>query len=184
MSQKRISAESPAPLTRISYWLMPVAEDSDRLDELIGRLAEGFAGPIFAPHLTVYSGPAADSDDPVLILERALGPGGEIVLGCTGLSFSDKFTKTCFLTFASTPRLSRLSEAIRQNLGHPEKYDLKPHLSLLYAKLSGSERQGIREMVELPEAVRFDSLVAMATSARINSAEDVMSWRILASHKL
>jgi hypothetical protein len=50
--------------------------------------------------------------------------------------------------------------------------------------LRDSERQLIRELVELPAAVRFDGVTAMATSARTTSAAAVASWRQLASHRL
>jgi hypothetical protein len=173
-------------LSRVSYWLLPAAAERAWLAALITRLANRFGGPVFAPHLTVYSGPAPRAAEPGRILQEAAGQGaGELRLRCTGLDFTDKFTKACFLGFAPEPRLLRLSATLRAASSSPAaEYRLQPHLSLFYGSLRDSERQLIRELVELPAAVRFDGVTAMATSARTTSAAAVASWRQLASHRL
>ena len=184
MLQKSKQAESSAPLTRISYWLMPVAGERGRFAKLITRLAGEFGGPFFAPHLTVYSGPAGSNDDPDRILREGAGHDGELLLRCTGLVFSEKFTKACFLSFAPEPRLNRLGDALREKSCPAANYQLKPHLSLFYGNLTDQDRQRIRDLVEIPETVCFDGLTAMATSATIRSGKDVQSWRRLESLRL
>ncbi|MCK4839809.1 MAG: hypothetical protein KAS94_13480 [Desulfobulbaceae bacterium] len=180
MLQKSNQAKESATLTRISYWLMPAAGERGRFVSLITRLAGEFGGPPFAPHLTVYSGPADGSDDPGRIVKEAVSHGGELLLRCTGLEFSEKFTKACFLGFAPEPRLNRLSEALRENSCHSESYQLKPHLSLFYGDLTRQDRERIRNLVEIPGTVRFDGLTAMATSAAVRTGKDVESWSQLA----
>ena len=174
-------SEAPATLTRISYWLMPVAGERGCFAKLITRLAGIFDGPSFAPHLTVYSGPAGSNDDPGRILTEAADHGGELLLRCTGLEFSEKFTKACFLRFAPEPRLNRLGDALRENSCNSANYQLKPHLSLFYGKLTDLDREQIRDLVKIPETVRFGGLTAMATSTAIRTGKDVESWRQLAA---
>ena len=100
------------------------------------------------------------------------------------MEFSEKFTKACFLSFAPEPRLNRLGDALRENSCPSETYQLKPHLSLFYGKLTDLDREQIRDLVKIPETVRFDGLTAMATSATIRSGKDVQSWRQLAALSL
>jgi hypothetical protein len=178
MANKGNHEDVSAHLSRVSYWLMPVAEERDRFAKLITGLAGAYGGSVFAPHLTVYSGPAAP--DPGTLLPETITPGGELVLRCTGLHFSENYTKACVLTFAPEPSLNQLCESIRLNSGHPDNYLLQPHLSLFYGKLAREDRQQIRELVKLPECVRFAGLVAMATSEVIECSADVLSWRKLA----
>ncbi|MEN8135930.1 MAG: hypothetical protein ABFS18_10410 [Thermodesulfobacteriota bacterium] len=182
MIQKRKQVEGGAPLTRISYWLMPVAEESGRFASVISRLAGEFGGPPFAPHLTLYSTTTADdNDDPGRILTEAANHGGELLLRCTGLEFSEKFTKACFLSFAPDPQLNRLSEALRENSCRADIYQLKPHLSLFYGSLTRQDRERILNLVQIPGTVRFGRLTAMATSAIVRTGKDVEGWRQLAA---
>ncbi len=181
MAQKSNQEEAVA-LHRISYWLMPVAEERGRLAKIITRLAGIIGGPVFAPHVTVYSGPAGPGDDPGLVLQGAGGGnGGELLLRCTGLQFSEEFTKACFLSFAPDPRLMRICEAIRENSCHSEIYHLKPHLSLFYGNLTRQDRERIRKLVEIPGTVRFGGLTAMAISSPVRTGKDVRAWRRLES---
>ncbi len=181
MLQEDTRAEMSAPLTRISYWLMPTAGERDRFARLISRLAGELGGPLFVPHLTVYSGSADGNDDPDRIVKEAVKHGGELLLRCTGLDFSEKFTRACFLSFAPEPRLNRLSEALRENSSHADIYQLKPHLSLFYGNLTRQDRELVRKLVEIPGTVRFGGLTAMSTSAAVRTGEDVMNWRQLAA---
>ena len=173
-----------AALTKISYWLMPTAAERGFFVNLITRLAGAFGGPLFAPHLTVFSGSASPDDDPGRILSEAANDGGELRLRCTGLEFSEKFTKACFLGFAPEPRLSQLAASLQHNSAQAANYQLNPHLSLFYGKLTDQDRARILTLVEIPETVRFDGLTAMATSAMIRSAKDVISWQLLGSRPL
>jgi hypothetical protein len=184
MFKKSNREESAAPLTRISYWLMPVAGEWGRFAKLITLLAGEFGGPVFEPHMTVYSGPAGSNDDPGRILTEATDHTGELLLRCTGLEFSAEFTKACFLSFAPEPRLDRLHAALREKSCPAETYQLKPHLSLFYGNLTRLDRERILGLVEIPGTVRFGGLTAMATSASIRSGKDVQSWRRLESLRL
>ncbi len=118
------------------------------------------------------------------LLAEAAGQGGELRLSCTGLDFSENFTKACYLAFESASRLESLSEMLRQNSRPPERYHLKPHLSLFYGKLTRENRQRIRGMVDLPEIVRFGGLAAVCTPASTKSSRDVLRWQLLASREL
>ncbi|MFO7606673.1 MAG: hypothetical protein R6W72_10275 [Desulfurivibrionaceae bacterium] len=183
MARNAIKADGTAPLTRISYWLTVVGQEKEYFSELIESLAALFGGPTFAPHLTIYSGPAG-KNDPARLLAEAIGQGGELRLPCTGLDFSENFTKACYLTFESATPLESLSEKLRQNSRPSERYHLKPHLSLFYGKLTRENRQRIKGMVELPEIVRFGGLAAVATTAATKSSRDVLRWQLLASREL
>lgn len=175
---------TPASLSRTSYWLQVASSEQAGFADLIGRLAERYNGPTFAPHLTIYSGPAAPGDDHALIL-AAVAAGGKLRLHCTGLAFSENFTRACTLNFAPEERLARLSAAIGANCGRQENFQLLPHLSLFYGKLSPLERQQISELVKIPVTVSFTALAAMATSAGIiNSGDQVRSWQQLAWRSL
>lgn len=170
-------------MPRISYWLMPVAGERDGLGAVISRLAGRFAGPVFEPHVTIYSGPAGNALEARRILKK-VAAGGGVRLRCTGLKFSDMYRKACYLSFAKEPLLDEMSRMIGQMSACPEEYLLRPHLSLFYGRLIGREREEIREMIELPDPVGFGGLAAMATGAEVESATDVEEWALLDSLKL
>lgn len=178
MTSEGAHLAAPA-LSRTSYWLEVAAGEAGFFADLIHRCAGIFAGPVFSPHLTVYSGPADPGADLPSILAAAVPPGGELALRCTGLEFSDDYTRACVLGFAPDSRLTGIGAALRSLSGHSE-YRLCPHLSLFYGRLTGSDQQRLRAMIVPPARVRFSGLTAMATPAGIKSREDVGSWQWLA----
>lgn len=163
-------------LPRTSFWLLPVAEEGSDLARIISQLADRFGGPVFAPHVTVYSGPAGDIGEAARILEKIATTSGEISLRCNGLEFSDRYSKSCYLSFRSEPRLEEMSRMIAEMSASQVNYLLRPHLSLFYGRLTRQEREEIRGLIELPEAVGFAGLIAMATTPEVNSAAEVERW--------
>ena len=53
----------------LSYWLIPTAKDSGVLQTVINELATRFETPSFPPHLTLFAGPVASSEEPRHLLD-------------------------------------------------------------------------------------------------------------------
>ena len=177
--------ESKTGKARISYWLLPSETNRRGLAGLISRLADQYDGQVFEPHVTVYSGSAGVAGEEVgRILAKVAKDCGDIRLQCTGLAFSDKYTKTCYLSFSPDPRLETMSGMLGSMSAGSDRYQFDPHLSLFYGRLTGRDREEIREMIELPETVCFAGIAAMSTGARIESASDVEEWRLVDALRL
>ncbi len=164
--------------------MLPAEGDRRGLTGLISRLAGQYDGPSFEPHLTVFSGSECTDGEAGIILEKVAADCGEVSLQCTGLEFSDTYTKTCYLKFNTDPRLESMRGMIESMSASRVRYLLNPHLSLFYGKLTIRDCEEIREMIELPETVCFAGIAAMSTGARIESASDVEEWRLVDALRL
>jgi hypothetical protein len=64
-------------------------------------------------------------------------------------------------------------------------YELNPHLSLLYKTMAPEIQRELAGSITLPFSnATFDTVKAVLSPARIESREDVESWRVVAEQKI
>jgi hypothetical protein len=171
-------------LARVSYWLIPAAPDKTPLAQMIQSLASRVNGPVFEPHVTLYSGPAESPGRIEEIVTEVAHGVSAPVLRSTALAHSAHFTKTLFVEFAPDDALARLAAKLKRLAACPEDYELKPHLSLVYANVDQAQRETLARSVKVPEVIRFDSLKAVLTETSTTSRTDVEAWRVAAARSL
>jgi 2'-5' RNA ligase len=170
--------------TVIAYWLIPAEPARSSFQSLIDKLAQCYNAPVFEPHVTVHVGAnCTDMVDGVLsAVARDCKP---IVLQALRVSSSSKFIKTLFVQFALNRRLQQLNQSIRHAAGDSSDYELNPHLSLLYKRMSIQDRRLLMHSIEVPfPEVTFDSLKAVRCISPTRSRADVEAWRVLAEKPL
>ncbi len=168
----------------VSYWLTVAEPDRAQWSEVIRTLARQFDAPLFEPHVTLYSGPLHSSDRPGEMLRAATGKISEIVLNTTGIGRTAQFTKTLFIEFATNEALGKLSDELKRRSALPRDYELKPHLSLIYATLASDVTQRLAKELQMPPCVRFDTVKAMLSRGPTRTRADVEAWQIVASANL
>lgn len=170
---------SPAA-TGLALWLLPAEKDEAVLQRLAAGLAERFGVVSFLPHLTLHSGPFPAKGTPEV--PELSSP---LELEVTRIDASSLFTESLVLRFPEDARLTALAEAYRSRIGDASAYELRPHLSLLYANLSLAEKRELaRELSasgELPGRVRFDRLCLVEHPEGVERPEDVARFRTLAT---
>jgi hypothetical protein len=108
---------------------------------------------------------------------------GPITLHVSGVDFSESYTKTLFVNFASSPAIEAVSAQIQKATG--SEYELKPHVSLLYKQMPEAQKTEAAHGLSLPvERVEFDSIKAVLTPSPITGPADINAWRTLASRRL
>lgn len=169
---------------RVSYWLIPAEPDKSRFSKIIADFAQRFDGPIFEPHVTLYSGRAEEADDVEEIVARATAGVSEMVLPTAGIGHSGEFTKTLFVRLETSEPLRQLASALKSRITVPDAYTLEPHLSLLYAGVDLETRIWLAAGIHVPEVIRFDGLYAVRTGTRTEAKADVECWRLIAAASL
>jgi 2'-5' RNA ligase len=150
---------------------------------VISTLASRFDAPLFEPHVTVYAG-RKGAEDPSETLRAALVACQPFRLSVRGIQSANEFTKTVFAQFEPSPELSRLKSGLQAAAGG-EKYELNPHLSLIYKGMSEAKKTEIATSIHLPfTEVLFDCAKAVVSPLPIRSREDVEAWRVVASQSL
>jgi 2'-5' RNA ligase len=87
--------------------------------------------------------------------------------------------------FALDRKLQQLNEMIRDAAQDSSDYQLTPHLSLLYKKMSILARRQLVHSIKLPfSEVTFDSIKAVRCISPTRSRADVESWRVVAAKAL
>ena len=168
----------------LTYWLIPAEGARSYFGSLIRDLALRFDAPVFEPHVTLYVTQVAN-EDPAAVLQSALADFRPLRLSVAGLDCSDKFTKTLYVQFQPDAALQKLSEKLRAASVSQREYELNPHLSLIYKTMAPEAKREIMNSLHLAFAeADFDSVKAVLSPAKIESREDVESWRIVAAQPL
>ena len=168
----------------IAYWLIPSEPARRYYQSLICDLAQRYNAPQFEPHVTVHVG--VDCTDAVDEgLSKAARRCERIVLQALEVRGSSEFTKTLFVHFAMTPELHRFNHSIRTAVRDSSDYQLSPHLSLLYKRISMQDRHLLTHSIELPfTEVTFDSLKAVRCVSPTQSRAHVEAWCVVAEKPL
>ena len=168
----------------VTYWLIPAEPARSYFGALIRDLALRFDAPVFAPHVTLYVTQAA-KENPAAVLQSALADSRPLRLSVEGLDGSDEFTKTLYIQFRQDAAVQKLSEKLRAASVSQPEYELNPHLSLIYQTMAPKAKREIINSLHLAFGeVDFDSVKAVLSPAKIESRQDVESWRIVATQPL
>lgn len=178
-------APTPLDMTKklraIAYWLLPETASREVFAKKIRELARRFETPVFAPHVSVFIGPA-NSRHPAEIL-RELG-SVTIELTIHSIRFSEQFTKTLFIQFERSVPLQELGDRIWKASGAPERYVIDPHMSLLYAGLTAEKKKALGDEIQFPfREVGFNSIWAMRCACPTMTLKEVEQWELIARVK-
>jgi 2'-5' RNA ligase len=168
----------------IAYWLIPTEPARSYFQNIVNDLAKRYAAPQFEPHLTVHVGmDCMETVDEVL--SNAGRSSKKIALQVLNVSSSSEFIKTLFIRFTRSTQLQQLNQSIRTAAEDSADYQLSPHLSLLYKRMSIQDRRLLTHSIEVPfSQVTFDSLKAVRCFSPTQSRADVEAWRVVAEKAL
>jgi 2'-5' RNA ligase len=154
------------------------------LQGLIEKLARQCDAPVFEPHVTVHVG-ENHVDAAEKALSKAVREWQPINLETLGIDHSDEFIKTLFVQFESNKELQHLNAPIRAVGQDPVRYQLNPHLSLLYKNIPAAARRALADSIKVPfSEVTFDGLKAVRCISPTQSRADVEAWQVMATAEL
>ena len=81
--------------------------------------------------------------------------------------------------------LREINDIIREAANDSSQYELKPHLSLLYKKLTAATRREVAASINVAlSEVSFDAIKAVRCVSPTQSGADVEAWRVVAAASL
>ena len=170
--------------TVIAFWLIPAEPAYTLFQGIINDLARRYDAPVFEPHVTIHVG-ADRVDWAGTALEHAARECRGISLTPLGIDESEEFVKTLFVQFALTAELRRINENIRNAAHEVSRYELKPHLSLLYNKMDAAPRRELALSIKMScSDIAFGAIKAVRCISPARSRADVEAWRIVAAASL
>jgi hypothetical protein len=119
------------------------------------------------------------------VLSKAACDCQQIELAPLEVNHSSEFIKTLFVQFAPNTKLRQLNRIIRDTAQDSSNYQLNPHLSLLYRKMSIQDLRLLARSIEVPfSEVIFDSLKAVRCISPTQTRADVETWSVVADRAL
>ena len=170
--------------TVTAYWLIPSEPAYGFFQRIIDDLARRHDAPVFEPHVTVHVGTdqASAAENALVEAARECDPIG---LKPVGLDHSEEFVKTLFVQFAMNAKLRRINDVIREAANDLSKYELKPHLSLLYKNLAATTRTQLAASIKVPfSEIAFHSLQAIRCLSPTQNGTDVEAWELIGARRL
>jgi 2'-5' RNA ligase len=165
----------------VAFWLSPTASAREYFLTVIKELAQRYSAPVFEPHVTLCGGNLAEERAVEILSDLCIRE--PIELEITGIQYSEKYTKTLFVQFGSSPRLEALAAEIEKAAA--SEHSLNPHLSLIYKEMPRTQKAEAARAITLPfERVTFDSVTAIMTPHPITTSEHVEAWRMLGARRL
>lgn len=170
--------------TAIAYWLRPSEPARSFFQQIVKDLAHRYDAAVFEPHVTVHV--ASDQANAAEhALRKAAWQVKPVTLTALRIEQSDEFIKTLFVQFAMTAELGQINEIIRRAANDSSRYNLNPHLSLLYKHLPAATRDQLATSIALPfSEVTFDSLQAVRCISPTTTSADVHAWELIATTML
>jgi 2'-5' RNA ligase len=163
----------------MAYWLIPSEPAHSFFQRIINDFARRYDAPVFEPHVTVHVG-ADQADAAAKALEKAANESELVRLTPLRIDQSDEFIKTLFVQFAMTAELGKINRTIRHAASDSSRYELKPHLSLLYKNLPAANRSEVAASITLPfSEMTFGAIKAVRCVSPTESRADVEAWRVV-----
>ncbi|MEO1554593.1 MAG: hypothetical protein AAFR82_11745 [Pseudomonadota bacterium] len=165
------------PTRRLSYWIVPCAEDSARYFEVIKRLALNNNSRMFAPHVSLASIEGEQPD-----LKPCLDSLAGLVVNPVEIDMTDAFNMSLFVRLERHPALLKARAFLKAQPGANSSRAFDPHLSLYYgmAPAGAADWDMVRALLDHP--VRFVSLHAVAIPPRVETQDDVKDWNALQTY--
>jgi 2'-5' RNA ligase len=168
----------------VAYWLVPAEPARSFFQRVINDLARRYDAPLFEPHVTIHVG-ANRAEAAESALSQAARACTLISLKALEIGHSSEFIKTLFVQFALNAEVRQVNEIIRDAAQDSSRYELKPHLSLLYKKMPAAARRELAGLIKVPFLeVTFDDLKAVRCVSPTQSRADVEAWRVVATKQL
>ena len=170
--------------TVIAYWLIPSEPAHSFFQRIVNDLAHRWDAPVSEPHVTIHVG-ADRAHAAKNALVDAARECKHIALKPLGIDQSDEFTKTLFVDFPVRAELQKINSIVRRATNDSSRYQLKPHLSLLYKKLAAATRRELAASINVPVSrVTFDAIKAVRCVSPMKSGADVDAWHVVAAASL
>ena len=169
--------------TAIVYWLIPAEPARSFFERTIADLARRYNAPVFEPHMTIYVG--SDRVEAEEVIAKAVSGCQLVQAKVLKVCQTGDFVETLFVQFALDTKLQQLNEMIRDAAQDSSDYQLNPHISLLYKKMSILARRQLAHSIKLPfPEVTFESITAVRCVSPTRSRADVEAWRVVATKSL
>ena len=161
-----------------AIWFLFDKSDHEYLSQIINKLSNINNCPIFIPHITAYGVINTRLEKIDTIISNSIKGIKPFMTEKNKLSFSNDFWKTIFIDIFPNSNLLEIHKKLKDNLPVTEKYDFKPHISLMYKDISNDEKEKIVDSLIIKNSFKISKLGVQRFS------EDIKKWKIVREYSL
>lgn len=168
-----------------AVWLLPQQQREQALAVQMRALFARYHTPAFAPHMTLLGGHTNNLEEVHQRLSEALAEFRPVTLDVMGLAHSEAYFMTFFIKLAINDVLRGMCEQMRAALDPSSPYQLRPHISLIYAEMNAERRALLSEDITLDATpITFDRAALVYPANEEHGWNAIESWRTMAIQPL
>lgn len=171
-------------MDRMVVWLMPNKKDEKHLVKIVNKLANDYNASSFIPHLTLYLEPSITFVKLKQLLDEIFKNQKSFKINKLKIGNSEEFFKPVYIEIEMNNTLAKLFEKINSATDNRSISDYKPHISLLYKKLSKKDGLKIVNSVIINSEFKLDRVLIVSPKLGDENFDDIKSWRFIYSKKL
>ncbi len=163
-----------------AVWLCPAEPARTLLQTCIGDLCGRHQAPVFPVHMTLFAGHYERLSSLRANFHIAADTLVPLALDILGPATGEQFFRTLYLRLDPTDELTYAHAHLRGALDPASRYELRPHVSLIYKRTDEADREQLLTDVNLDlNELNFDSLVLAAPAEGHQDWTDIAAWRML-----
>lgn len=167
-------------LPRVAFWLVPEPHTRVILQDVIHRLAQRYAAPVFVPHVTLCSCARTPQGEELAALAHQAASLSPPTMQVTGPAAEGALTRALYLDLVPDEAAAALHARLRGQVSPGSSKAWRPHLSLLYQNLPRPMREAlVRQQVTPVSTLRLTELWAVAIPAELTCLDNLVGWRTL-----
>ena len=158
----------------VSIWLIPAPADAQYLQGIINNLAATYQAPVFNTHCTLYSPTDLPAAEVKQILKQSANNIKSFYVKKATIRHTKNIWKTIFIELLSSPELEQLQQAVISQFPEGQPYEFLPHISLIYKKMPGKQKEDIIRNLHVKNYFKMDKIAAIRTEPNVDNWETVV----------
>jgi 2'-5' RNA ligase len=161
-----------------TIWFVFKKDDREYVSNIIKKVSIQYKSQVFVPHITAYG--LVDVDLHVLneIVTDSIKGEKAFIVEKSNLSYSNEFWKTLFVEFTLNTHLENINKKLTESLDSFSKYEFKPHMSLIYKKMSQDEQKKIVNIINVKKTFKVTEVWIQQFS------KNIKKWKIVNKYVL
>ncbi len=156
-----------------AIWLTFQKNDENLLQGIINRLSKKYGSESFKPHISVYGLVNLELDKILKICQNIAMEFQPFNVEFSNISYSDDFWKTLFVNLRPSTIMSEIYNNFATKFKKIENYVFKPHISLIYKKISIEQKKEISKTIELKKQFKINSI------SILHHSDNIENWIIV-----
>jgi len=161
-----------------AVWFVFDKENNKYLSDIIKHLSIKYHSSNFIPHITAYGLVDVELDVMDKIVANSMKNEKSFIVEKTNISYSDDFWKTLFIEIYPNDQLTIISKRLTKSLMSFGKYELKPHVSLVYKEMNLNEKKKLVKTLNIKNSFKISGMCIVQFS------EDIEKWKIVREYIL